>query len=277
MEYPGYRKMEAREYQLLQVKVMKRIHDFCVANNIKYYMIGGTLLGAIRHKGFIPWDDDMDIAMMRDDYEKFMDLFPCYFTDGSLVAQRPEDIKHYYPGHGRVYIADTLKSQPGFLHYKDYNNQMFIDLFPLDNVPELKEDRKMQEQMIIALKNKINKKVYRVFSSNSVLKVLIKRMMSALASFESLGALQKQRTSVMTQYNNTNSGYVCSMASHYSYTKQTMHREIYGEPALYEFEGERFYGPAMWKEYLIQLFGENYMQLPPVEKRTKPNENFIKI
>lgn len=269
--------MEAREYQLLQVKVMKRIHDFCVANDIKYYMIGGTLLGAIRHKGFIPWDDDMDIAMMREDYEKFMNLFPKYFTDGSLVAQRPEDIKHYYPGHGRVYIADTLKSQPGFLHYKDYNNQMFIDLFPLDNVPESLEDRKVQEEKIIVLKNKINKKVYRVFASNSALKVMIKRIMSYLSSLETLEALQKQRTSEMIRYNNTNSGYVCSMASHYSYTKQTMLREIYGEPALYEFEGESFFGPAQWEEYLVKLFGKNYMQLPPVEKRTKPNENFIKI
>lgn len=269
--------MEAREYQLLQVKVMKRIHDFCVANNIKYYIIGGTLLGAIRHKGFIPWDDDMDIAMMRDDYEKFIDLFPSYFTDGSLVAQRPEDIKHYYPGHGRVYIADTLKSQSGLLHYKDYNNQMYIDLFPLDNVPESMNDRKLQEQKISALKKIINRKVYKVFSSNSSLKVMVKKIISFALSFVTLEALQKQRTSVMTQYNNTNSGYVCSMASHYSYTKQTMHREIYGEPALYDFEGERFYGPAMWKEYLIQLFGENYMQLPPKEKRTKPNDNYIKI
>lgn len=277
MEYPGYRKMEQRELQLLQVKVMKRIHEFCVANDIKYYLICGSFLGAIRHNGFIPWDDDMDIAMMRDDYEKFMDLFPSYFTDGSLVAQRPEDIKHYYPGHGRVYIAGTLKSQLGLLHYKDYNNQMYIDLFPLDNVPESIVDRKKQERRIIILKKKINRKVYKVFSSNGVIKIMVKRILSALSSFETLEALQKKRTSVMTYYNDTNSGYVCSMASHYSYTKQTMLREIYGEPTLYEFEGESFYGPAMWKEYLIQLYGEKYMQLPPIEKRTKPNENFIKI
>ena len=71
---------ELKKLQDTQLKMMDLIHDFCVKNDIKYYMIGGTLLGAVRHKGFIPWDLDIDIAMMREDYNKFKKLLNYYFN-----------------------------------------------------------------------------------------------------------------------------------------------------------------------------------------------------
>lgn len=66
------RKLDINEVHQLLLEVMVEFHNFCEAHNIKYYMIGGTLLGAVRHKGFIPWDDDMDVGMLREDYEKFL-------------------------------------------------------------------------------------------------------------------------------------------------------------------------------------------------------------
>ena len=69
------KKISLRELQMMQLATMKEIHVFCATHQINYYIIGGTLLGAIRHKGFIPWDDDIDIAMMRKDYDRFVELF----------------------------------------------------------------------------------------------------------------------------------------------------------------------------------------------------------
>lgn len=68
------RKINTQQVQEILLQLMSEFHNFCITHNIKYYMIGGTLLGAVRHKGFIPWDDDIDVGMLRQDYEKFLAL-----------------------------------------------------------------------------------------------------------------------------------------------------------------------------------------------------------
>lgn len=277
MTHPGFRKMEQRELQLFQVKVMKRVHDFCVDNKINYYIICGTFLGAIRHKGFIPWDDDMDIALLREDYNKLIRLFPQKFDKEDLCIQSYETDDHYYPGHARISIGGTIKSQPSLAHYSDYNMQMYIDIFPLDKVPSEEKLRKKQDKALQKLTSKILFKVYRIYPSNSKLEICLKKIRARIASIHSVRYLQRKRTAIMTMYNETESLDVCSMASHYSYKKQTMPIELYGTPTLYQFENEFFFGPEMATEYLSHIYGSNYMQLPPLEKRTKPNDNYIKL
>lgn len=276
MEYPGYRKMEQRELQLFQVKVMKRIHDFCVDNDITYYMICGTFLGAIRHKGFIPWDDDMDIALLRKDYDRFIELFPKTFDKEDLFIQSYLSDKHYYPGHARISIGGTLKAQPSLSHFSDYNQQMYIDIFPLDKVPEAEELQLKQEKVIRKIGSQIKNKVYRIFPKNSKFTIFFKKVRGFFASVHSITYLQRKRDSIMKRYNNTSSELVCSMSSHYSYKKQTMPFWMYGTPKLYQFEDEYFFGPEHANEYLTKIYGCNYMQLPPLDSRTKPNDNYIK-
>ena len=277
MEYPGFRKMDQRELQLFQVKVMKRIHDFCVENDITYYMICGTFLGAIRHRGFIPWDDDMDIALLRKDYDKLIELFPKKFNKEDLCIQSYLTDKHYYPGHARISIGGSLKAQPSWAHFKDYNMQMYIDIFPLDKVPAEEKLQLLQEKEIRKLESQIKAKVYRIFSHDNKLTIFLKKVRGFIASIHSITYLQQRRDSIMKQYNDTSSDVVCSMASHYSYKKQSMPIELYGTPTLYQFEDEYFYGPEHADEYLSRIYGDNYMQLPPIEKRSKPNDNYIKI
>lgn len=276
MEHTGYRQMDQRELQLFQVKVMKRIHNFCVENNIKYYMICGTMLGAIRHGGFIPWDDDMDIALFREDYNKLIDLFPTYFEKSDLFIQNHETEYHYYPGHARISIGGTMKEQISLSHFKDYSTQMYIDIFPLDKIPMNKNEQIKQKIKLRLLDKQIKNKVYQIFPHDNKFRIILKKIRAVLSSIHNITYLQRKRTKVMTQYNLSESTIVCSMASHYSYSKQSMPISYYGTPKLYKFEDEYFYGPEKANEYLSKIYGLNYMNIPPKKDRTTPTRNYIK-
>lgn len=96
------------ELKKIELDIMIKVHQFCEENGIKYYMIAGTLIGAIRHKGFIPWDDDIDIAMPREDYEKFLKIFPEYGKKNNLLAVNNRT-KPYY-GRPMTKVIDTRTS-----------------------------------------------------------------------------------------------------------------------------------------------------------------------
>lgn len=276
MEYPGYKKMELRELQLLQLEVMKTIHKICVKHDIKYYMIGGTLLGAIRHKGFIPWDDDIDIAMMRSDYEKFMQIFSCEFSSEKYFLQCYGTDKDFQPAMQRVCIKDTILDIPSEYHLRNCKNT-YIDIFPLDNVPDSSEER---TKHIAALKN-IDRlffyKLYHVYPWNSKAQILLKKTLAFALRLIPLSYLQRKRVEAMSQFKNVDTKCVASTVSKYGYAKQIMDRSIYGVPQLYKFEDTEFYGVEDYNAYLTHLFSKRYMELPPENKREVPRDVYIKL
>ena len=113
---------------------MIKVHQFCEENGIKYYMIAGTLIGAIRHKGFIPWDDDIDIAMPREDYEKFLKIFPEYGKKNNLLAVNNRT-KPYY-GRPMTKVIDTRTSLTEPEYRSDDPIGVFVDIWVMDGVPD---------------------------------------------------------------------------------------------------------------------------------------------
>lgn len=270
----GYRKMELKELQSLVLQTMMDIHQFCEKNKIDYYIIAGTVLGAIRHNGFVPWDDDIDIAMTRDNYDKFKSLFGkdkimnCYFLQDYLTD------KDFGLALMRVCIPNTLLDWPAQNHLRNCKNA-YIDIFPLDVVPTNARQQARQANMIKQLNLLCNLKLYRVSNKSNIVNYTLKTVMHGLLFFVPIKWLVKLKLRIMRKYENENSPYLCSMQSHYSYSKQKMLKTIYGKPTLIPFEDTFFYGPEKTDEYLSQLYGD-YMRLPPVEKRPKPLDTYIK-
>lgn len=251
-----------QKVQKVQIEIMDEIHNLCVANGVNYYIIGGTALGAIRHKGFIPWDIDIDIAMQRKDYDKFIretsKLLPAKYRCVSW-----ESDENYFPPHACVsLVGSTITQKDDHLnpHLKRYG--IFVDIFPLDKCPESDAERAKQAESIQKMHILKSRKMAIIDSSNSLPVRFAKKAISLCMLPVSLKLLNAKLDKIFRLYDDMkNATCLCSMASHYSYKKQCMPREVYGTPKLIEFEGREYYAPEMIDDYLTRIYG-NYMQEP---------------
>lgn len=259
------------ELQRVEFEILKAVVKICNDNNIKYYMIGGTLLGSVRHKGFIPWDDDIDIAMFRDDYNKFVDIWPKIRPD-DLVLQNKETDK-------RVHISFTKIRKKGTrIIEKETKNSgifkgVFIDIFPLDNIP--KEDSLYKDLeyyfYYYLISVSLYKNGYRSYKSK-----LLKNISAISSLFLSFELINKVSNYIITRQHNVETDYVTSYTSGYGYKKQRMNKKkIYGDGVLLQFEDCEFIAPTNFIDYLVHLFGD-YKQLPPKEKRGSQH-SFIEV
>lgn len=261
--------------QETQMEIMDVIHSVCINNGVKYYIIGGTLLGAIRHGGFIPWDFDIDIAMERGEYEKFKRV-----CDYAL----PEEYSYrdYTNTDGFLHPhALVCKNGTELLTKYDKINGItdslgiYVDIFPLDHAPDSK---RLQERQANRLKFIKKFKSYRapLSFSNSSIKRIARKIFRMLFFFVSINQINHIQQKEMMRYSSTASQNWCSMSSHYSYQKQCMPKEIYGEPILLDFAGRKYYAPDRYIDYLQRIFGD-YMKLPPEEKRKANLDVFYSV
>lgn len=259
-------------FQQLQLKMMKMIHQVCIENNIEYYIIGGTLLGSVRHKGFIPWDIDIDIAMTRDNYQKF-----------KIVAEKklPQQLNYmdytkchnFRSPHAIVEWVNSSVQHTSDMHI----SKIYIDIFPLDFAPNLIKHQKQQAKKIDFLKRiKASKILSQAEKLNrNFFKCCCFRFFRILSPFINIDKINILMQNIMQMYNTQeNPEYLCSMASHYSYFKQCMPKGIYGRPKLMPFCDTQFFGPEKPDEYLKRIYGD-YMIIPSAEEQKKFTLYFI--
>ncbi|MDR2410347.1 MAG: LicD family protein, partial [Bacteroidales bacterium] len=130
----------------IELDILKEFIKVCNKYNLRYFADGGTLLGAIRHKGFIPWDDDIDIAMLREDYDKLVKIGPKEFKH-PYFFQTPYTDKYYYQGHAKIRNSNTTGISRHEFN-KKFNRGIFIDIFPLDNIPDHNRHFIIQQRQI---------------------------------------------------------------------------------------------------------------------------------
>ena len=260
---------EFRRMQLLELELLIELDRVCRAHDIKYCIICGTLLGAVRHKGFIPWDDDADIGMLREEYEKFkqvaneLDQEICFFQDHSTDPE-------YRWGYGKLRKTGTRFIRAGQEHLKCQTG-VFIDIFPMDDIP-----KSVPGQMINDLKAFITRKflwseVGRLSKDAKPLERLAYQVMAKRPLNKTFGDLHK-----LTRRSNNQSDNLVRLLLFKSFGKLYTHHplsERYGMPkrwflerAEYEFEGHRFYGPADFHGFLTYMY-DDYWNLPPEDKR----------
>ena len=244
-----------KKMQSIEVEMLKIFISICKENNLKYFLIGGSCLGAIRHKGFIPWDDDIDVGMPREDYEKFLEIAQEKLPP-HLFLQTQKTDKQYYQNFAKIRNSNTSFMET-YYRFLNINKGVFIDIFPLDGYKYTKF-----ESMLLFLYT------LRIRATYYIKKRSLKAKLGRLASLilvPSLKTALKNKEKLMRKYKYNESEYVVNHCGGYG-KKEIMKKEIYGEGVAGKFEGIDVILPSNPDAYLKALYN-NYMQLPPEEKR----------
>ena len=258
---------EFRKMQLLELDMLVEFDRVCRENNINYVIIGGTMLGAVRHQGYIPWDDDADIGMFREDYERFKELSAllnkdiCYFQDHTTDP-------YYRWGYGKLRRTGTTYIRIGQEHLK-CKTGIFVDIFPLDDVPQSLVGQMIQDFYCYCCRkilwSEVGKKCCKGFER--VWFTLLSHIpTSTVFSWLSFYTKRSRNDSVnkvrILCFNAIGKLYY----KHSLKDKYGMPKEWFSERAEYTFEGQKLYGSKDYDIVLKHWFN-NYMELPPVEKR----------
>ncbi len=250
-----------KKLQNIELKILKEVDKVCTEYDINYYLGEGSLLGAVRHEGFIPWDDDIDILMMREDYEKFLKIAPSAISKDYEI-QHSSLIENYWSPFIKVrYLGESFFKQSHIAHLTN-NNGPLIDIFPLDNVPKSDSFGQMLQAYTI--------KFYRGMLSYKLKTRIPKKwkgyIVKFCSNFVSVKSIHKKLNKTFIKYNNDENKYIVNLASYYNYKKQTVPKEWYGKPKIVKFENLCMPIPNKSHEILTSVYGD-YMELPPVEKR----------
>jgi len=254
--------------QQVDLNIVKEVVAICDRHNLSYYIIAGTLLGAIRHKGFIPWDDDIDLGMPRDDYEKFLEVSPSKLSGHLQVVNYKTDPTYMY------YITRIRDVRTKVVETRIGNDGKYthasIDIFPLDGSPNNKVLRNLyffrimfhRAMTSLCYKDSIDPDRKRGLLERGLLWAL------KLLPIERVFDARKQKDKIdelMRRHKYCDSKYVGCLMGAYR-TKEMLRRDLFGEGALYNFEDVSLRGPEKYDEFLSYLYGD-YMKLPPEEAR----------
>lgn len=262
-----------KEAQQLQLDAALDFHALCMKYNINYYLIAGCAIGSVRHGGFIPWDEDMDFAMMRPEYERFLEICKAELENSKYFIQNYHTDKNCVVALSRFCIKNTFIETESMAHIAACKN-IYFDIFPLDNVPNQIELREKQKKDLARINKFIQFKIGYRLKSRAVWKQTIHNIIAKVLGIIPFRLVIARKEKIMKRYENYNTSCVCSMASKYSYDKQTMPREYYGEPTYVKFENTQFPAPEQLELYLSHLYGD-YMKLPPIEKRKPHHEGYF--
>lgn len=257
-----------RKLHKVNLEIVKEVISICEEHNLVYYIIGGTLLGAIRHKGFIPWDDDIDLGMPREDYELFLELAPNNLSSHLLVVNYKIDTKYQYY-ITRVRDTETKVEELRIGNDSKYTNAS-IDIFPLDGSPNNTLLRKLYYLKVMyhrALMSLCYKDSIDLARKRSVMEKLLLATMKLLPIDKIFDPTKEKNKidRIMRKYKVLSSNYVGCLMGAYR-TREMVPASFYGEGAFYSFEDIMLRGPKDYDRFLTMVYGD-YMELPPVEAR----------
>lgn len=252
---------ELRQLQMVELEMLIEVDRICKKYDIKYSLDGGTLLGAVRHKGFIPWDDDIDLIMLRNEYVKFKKACEKELDTERFFLQDYQTDPAYRWGYAKLRRNNTRFVRYGQEHLKHHMG-VFADIFVVDNVPDGWVARRVHHGMCYLVRKILYSEVGKE-SASSVVQRLIYRVLSWI-SRDTAFAMRNWLAKVMKDKKT-------ELISHYTleYPKRCRYglpRRCFDEFIDTEFEGRGF---PIFKEYdiyLSKLYGQ-YMELPPKEKQ----------
>ena len=268
------KEMTLKDIQAVSLQIMKTVHKFCVENGIRYTLAYGTMIGAVRHHGFIPWDDDLDIIMPRPDFDRFCSSFR---ADGYQVISR-QNRKDCLISFGRVCETEAtcIKTMYPWIRHQG-NLGVWIDIFPVDSATD---DPDCFQKMFLEVNHHLSKSIKarkalrpldgdRPFKYN--LNTLKKKLFIPFMKSPEYHLDEMGRIIGMTPYGSTSHLTQFTFPSKEEYFDS----QVMDGYHLVDFEDARFYAIDRYDEMLRIQYGD-YMQLPPVEERT-PKQDYIKF
>lgn len=259
--------LSSSEIKQVEANILRYFAEFCDTHGLRYCLAYGTLLGAVRHKGFIPWDDDIDVLMPRPDYEAFLSLF-----EKEQPSPRFKII--HYDTPGIQYSAPFAKlididTEVDFTRSKDSSGWgLWVDVFPMDGAPSEEKGRKKRFRRYQTLAALHSSLTFKASAASSPLKRVVKSCLSGCLRLVGCTpvklARKMDRYSRKISFETSEKGISLvagSRPNSYLFASDFVHM-----PKL-EFEGSFFYAPVEYKNFLERVYGSDYMELPPESKR----------
>lgn len=248
--------------QLKQVEldIFKAFLTICEQLNLRYYLLGGTLLGAVRHKGFIPWDDDIDVGMPRKDYEIFLEKGQSLLPK-NLFIQNIKTEKNCPYNFTKIRKSDTAFIESS-IHHFSINHGIFLDIFPLDYYPETPKKQKKIDFWNKIYTSRVGFEFDLPGNRFPSLKRRILRLWLKIIFPSWQKALLKREKLMKSTLTETLTANYCGAWG----KKEIVPTEWYGQGTMLEFEGLQVCAPSNYQAWLTQVYGD-YMQLPPIEKQ----------
>lgn len=252
---------QLRKLQQAELEMLQEIERICEKNNIVYSIIGGTLLGAVRHGGFIPWDDDADVAMLRSEYDRFVQACSRDLNQEKFYFQDMHHTPGYRWGYGKLRKKGTLFLRQG-QENMPYEQGVFVDIFPGDNVPDGTIARKIHNFQSFVLRKLMWSEVGQ-FTEKNVFIRLLYRVMAKIPAAWNIKQIEKLKNKCNTKKTEM----IRTLLFPVPKGKAGYPRKWYEKSIPVQFEGIQLHMMEGYKEYLPYKFGEDYMQLPPENQR----------
>lgn len=250
---------DLRHLQTILLSMAKEVDDLCIKHNITYYLFGGNVLGAIRHKGFIPWDDDFDITLIREEYERFMDICRNELDKDKYFIE--ESGKEWPMCYSKIRLKDTyVKDKEEYDGIPENCKGIWIDVFPLEHARKSSIGKLWQYfcgKSLVA-----NSLRVRGYKSAASWKKFIMGMSIPLA-------VNLIKNFITHQARNTgavDSSYVCFMYGMTRFKNSFFSKNVFGNPVYVEYENIKLPIPEQYDYFLRSIYGD-YMKLPPEDKR----------
>ena len=260
MEYTELQKLHD-----LELEIAAEIKRICEKHRIRYFMIAGTLLGAVRHKGFIPWDEDMDFGMLRADFDRFIETCENELDQEKFFLQTEETDPGYTYAFAKIRLNGTRIIE-GLSRDAAAHQGIFVDIFPFDNVPDNRLLRKLHERERYVWKNMLAVKLG--YHNGQKRAKSLQKLLGRTAAVLPAGFIRKQKERAFTRYNGRKTQMVVTAEGSYRYYREMIPYRYTQKLCRMPFADTEFFTFAAYDAYLKDMYGD-YMQMPSEEQRNK--------
>lgn len=262
---------DVKELQAKEFVLLKELRRICDANDITYFLAYGTLIGAVRHHGFIPWDDDVDVCMNYPDYIKFKEA--CKTQLGSDFFLQTDETD---PNAGLSYYKLRLNNTTLIIDYlanRDMHHGINIDIYPVYNVPDNFIQRRLQY---------CASAVYMLFESGQVPEnhggkmALLSKLLLKVFQGNLRGWIKTHCHNYMAKFEGKHTKMKAMLFGNLDVCRHLYPAEVFSESVMMQFEGEPFSAPVGYDTYLSSFYGD-YMKMPPIEEQGVKLDHIVKI